>query len=622
MYQEITDEKILNKLKGDKDLSTLDLKGLDIAAVTVNLEGANFQEADVSGANFSGVNLTGAHFERAVLGQANFTGATLKNSFFEDINIFPGTLFNSAICNDISFTGSILSNGNFNEAHFEGTRTFNNIDFSAGHFDGAYFNDCEFRNCDFSQCDFKHAHFNGATLRGLDVVGAHLEDADFSGANFISVVFDNSFFKGTIFEGVVYDQSTIENLMRAPLSKVQRDQLDIEFSLFDLLIEKNPNIPEIIEEIESNNFDPEEKDQTGKNSLMVACLKGMEDVALALINTGKFDLYYMSNNGDNVFKFATQKNLTQVLDAFPRNIININETGFDTINQEDVVIGDYLKQNPYHVVLMINSSYYFTSKDAIKKQINNSANVKYGCIRAGDPPEDMDEDNIYVQDENIIYNTLYFSLSSLFGLQILIKLENAKTIMNVTSGNMFVLRKAFTLPAIISKQYVDGEGGGMSADHCQTGKETDVYNVFSASADCGAGAKIETAQEAKADVEEKTTNQVTISYKEGKYPLPIDLSTTTDNLKELLLDSLKSKGIIDSDKNYNVRFIFKGKVLNDDIPLEIKENPSALTIQAMVNEIKGGRKTKRIKRKNMKRRTIKKKIEKQIKNKRKTKKNI
>ena len=614
MYAEITDEAILNKLKGDKDLSNLkNLQGLDIALVNNNLEGANFQDADVSGANFSGVNLTGAHFERAIIGNANFTGATLINSFFENIN-FQGTHFNSAICNDISFKDSQLSEGNFNEAHFEGT-IFNSINFAAGIFDGAFFNDCVFLECDFSNCDFKNAHFNGATLRTLDIINSHFEHADFSGAKLESLYVESCFFEGTVFEGATLDERFVTDIIKYPLSKVQRQQLDIEISLVELLGQQNPNIPEIIEKIESGNFDSEEKDETGKNTLMVACLKGMEDVALALINTGKFNLYLLNNNGDNVFKFATQKNLTHVLAAFPRNIININETGFDTINQENVVIGDYLKENPYHVVLMINSSYYFTSKDAIKKQINNSANVKYGCLKAGDP-EDLDEVNIYVQDENIIYDTLYFLLSSLFGLQILIELDSARKMMDITSGNMFILRKAITLPAIVSKQYADGEGGGMSADHCQTGKETDVYNVFSASADCGR------RPEQQVQEIEKATNQVTILYKEGKYPIPIDGSTTTDNLKELLLDSLKSKGIIEPDNNYNVRFIFKGKFLNDDILIEIKENPFAFTIHAMVdvNEIKAGIRTRRRRKSNKRETTVRKRKNKKTNKKGKSKK--
>ena len=101
------------------------------------------------------------------------------------------------------------------------------------------------------------------------------------------------------------------------------------------------------------------------------------------------------------------------------------------------------------------------------------------------------------------------------------------------------------------------------------------------------------------------SNKITILYKEGKYPISINDSTTVEELKELFLDDLKSKGIVESNKNFSVRFIFKGKILKDVLPTEIKENPADFTIQAVVNPISGGRKTIK-KRKNMKKKTMKK----------------
>jgi hypothetical protein len=137
-----------------------------------------------------------------------------------------------------------------------------------------------------------------------------------------------------------------------------------------------------------------------------------------------------------------------------------------------------------------------------------------------------------------------------------------------------------------------------------------VYLVFAASADCGITKVVEEVQGSEAVEESKDeltgmSNKITILYKEGKYSISIHHGTTVEELKELFLNDLKSKGIIESDKNFNVRFIFKGKILKDDLPSEIKETPSDFTIQAMVNLISGGRKTIK-KRKNMKKKTIKK----------------
>lgn len=612
MYSQITDEKILEQLNGNKELNNADLRNADIAAVTVNLENVHFQDANLEGANlsdtnlynavlhganFTGANLEDANLEEAKINGANFTGANLKNTKFENINDFRGTHFNGARCNDISFKSSELEGGDFTDVHFENTEFFF-IDFKRAHLNGAYFGYCFFQDCDFSETDLQGANFTGSNFEGADIIGAHLENAIFTDATFENVIFDNSFLEGAIFQGVTKDENT--QFDTDNLSKVQREQLGIstKISLIYKLNKPNPDIPSLIELIRSDEWDTEEVDKYGKNALIIACLKGIEDVALELIKTGKFNMYLVTNNGDNVFKAAIENNLTNVLAAFPKNIIDITQTGFDTINQEDVVISDYLKKNPYNLVVMINNSYYFTSKDAIKKQIMDTANIKYGCKEAG-------EQSRHVIDENIIYDIPYFSLSSLFGLQILIQVEDAKKMMDILSGNMFILRKSITLPAIISQHFIDG-GEGVSADHCQSGKETDTYLVFSAAPDCGTSEKVEEVQAVEETKDELTgmSNKITISYKEGKYSISINHGTTVEELKELFLDDLKSKGIVEPDKNFNIRFIFKGKILKDDLPSEIKEKPADFTIQAMVNIISGGKKTMK-KRKNMKKKTMK-----------------
>jgi uncharacterized protein YjbI with pentapeptide repeats len=720
MYREITDEKILEQLKNDKQLSNADLRNADIAAVTVNLENAQFDDANLEGANlknvnlydanldgtnFTGANLEGAILERAIIRNANFTRANLKKANFENITDFRGTHFNGANCNDISFISSKLTGGDFTDANFDHTEFFE-IDFKEAHLNGTHFVGCFFENCDFSEADLQGAHFYASEFEGADIIGVHLENADFTNVKFKNVNFEDSFLEGAIFQGVTKDENTHFDIDK--LSTAQKEQLGIsaKISLINELKKPNPDIPSLIEVIRNDEWDKEEVDNRGKTPLIIACLKnfenialeliktgdsnpgnisddgttaliaacltdlenvaleliktgdsnpgnisddntsalflaclsnldnvalaliatgeskpghafgdddtpliaacmsGMEDVALALINTGESNMYLMNNEGQSAFSLATEKNLTKVLNAFPKNIININQTGFDTINQENMVIGDYLKENPYNLVVMINNSYYFTSKDVIKKQIMDTANIKYGCRKAG-------ENSLYTLDENIIYDIPYFSLSSLFGLQILIRVEDAEKMMDVLSGNMFILRKSIKLTTIISQNFIDGADGA-SADHCQSGKETDVYVVFSASPDCGTIEKVvESVKEGSEAVEESKdelsgmSNKVIILYKEGKYPISINDSITVEELKELFLDDLKSKGIVESNKNFSVRFIFKGKILKDDLPREIKENPADFTIQAVVNPISGGRKTIK-KRKNMKKKTMKK----------------
>ena len=616
MYSQITDKKILEQLTNDKQLSNTDLKNADIAAVTVNLEnvrfdGANLEGANLSdvnlydakldGTNFTGANLEGAILERAIIRNANFTGANLKKTNFESIRDFTGTHFNGAHCNDISFITSKLTGGDFTDVDFEETEFFD-VDFKGAHLNGAHFTGCFFQNCDFGDADLQGANFYASDFESCEFIRAHLENANFTNSDLKNVVFDDSFLEGAIFQNASKDENTQFDIDK--LSKAQKEQLGIstKISLISELNKPNPDIPSLIELIKSDEWDKEEVDKDGKTPLIIACMAGMEDVALALIDTGESNMYLMNDEGDNAFKAATEKNLTKVLDAFPKNIIDITQTGFDNISQEDIVIDDYLKKNPYNLVVMINNIFYFTSKDAIKKQIYDTANIKYGCREAG-------EQSRYVMPDNIIIDIPYFSFSSLFGLQILIKLEDAKIMMDILSGNMFVFRKSITLISIISKKFI-GDQNGFSADHCQSGKSTDVYLVFAASADCGITKVVEELQSSEAVEESKDeltgmSNKITILYKEGKYPISIHDGTTVEELKELFLNDLKSKAIIESDKNFNVRFIFKGKILKDDLPSEINENPSDFTIQAMVNPISGGRKTIK-KRKNMKKKTIKK----------------
>lgn len=638
MYREITDEKILEQLTSDKELNNADLRNADITSVTTDLESSHFEHANLEGANLANVNLyeanlDGANFtqanledailEKAIIGNANFTGAILKGTNFENITDFRGAHFNGARCNNISFVNSKLSGGDFTDAHFEDTEFFG-IDFKNARLNGAHFVGCFFSNCDLSESECQGAIFHASKFEGLDIIGAHLENADFTNVDLKNVYFEGSFLEGANFQDASKDENTQFNIDK--LSKEQREQLGIfiKVSLIQKIIQPNPDIPSIIELIMSDDWNPEEVDKGGKTALMIACLKGMEDVASALIASGKSNMYLINADGDTAFEIATEKNLIKVLDAFPKNIININQIGFDTITQDDVVIGDYLKRSSYNVVLMINNSYYFTSKYAIKKQMNNTINIKYGCKEAG-------EQSRHVMDENIIYDTSYFSLSSLFGLQILIKVEDAKKMTDILSGNMFILRKSIKLPAIISQHFIDG-GEGASADHCQTGKATDVYIVFSASADCGIKSEVvQGSEESKAEV----TNKITILYKEIKYSIPIYDGITVEDLNGFFLDFLKENKIIESDKKFNVRFIFKGKILNEGLLTEIKKNPSEYMIQAVVNRTDGGKikramkktikkpmktmkktiKKKTIKKKTMKKKTMKKPMKKTIKKK-------
>ena len=378
--------------------------------------------------------------------------------------------------------------------------------------------------------------------------------------------------------------------------------------------------------IETGESKPDTIGRDNTTALIIACQNGLEEVALALIADG-VDIYLFDNNGNSAFGYATKNNLLKVLAAFPVNTIDINEKGYDSIENLNKVIQDHLKENNDGIVLMVNNQYFLTTKKGILIQFNDTNNLKYACIRAGNTSQ-------FILEENIIYDTEYLSLATILPMQILIKIEDAQKMIEPLSGNMFILRKYKTITSLISQNFLDG-GAGASADHCQPGKQTDVYNVFLATPICGTkteaeeDVKVAEVQPSEAVEESKDefsgmSNKLSILYNGVKYPISIDDNTSVNDLKELFLDDLISKQLIEN-KNYNTRFLFKGRILQGDLPAEIKENPSNFVINVMLNKLSGGRKTKRlINRKNIKtkkgkkRKTIKKGKNKKTMKKRKT----
>jgi uncharacterized protein YjbI with pentapeptide repeats len=715
---EITDEAIIGKLNGDKNLNNVVLTNANIKKVTSNLENAKFIGANLEGVNLEGVNLKGANFSQAILKNANLKGANLdgailnkanlngadftganfvnpvnineytninfKNAILDKANfsdsnlvkckftggIFNETIFNETIFKECTFTETTFTKSKFKEAEFiaemlenthfikcnlekaklKGAVIRKNTSFTGCNLKNALLDNAVIGNADFTKTnlvnvtfqnytnigniDFTDANFEYTNYEEIDFKRAILNKAnfmkctfvncDFSEASLVEANFTNSKFQNTnlrnanlenaIFRNATKDESTTENLDIGNLSKQQKKEF--KMSLIDKLNNADPNIEELIELIKSDEWYTEEVDKDGNSALMLACLKGMEDVALELIATGKNSMHFY-NNENNILRVASQQNLKKVLDLFPKkNIIDVSKTGFDTIYQEDKVIRDHLEEDPNNIAVMINNNYYLTNKDAIRTQIADPTNIKYSCRRPGDRI-------IHYSEENIIYDTPYFSLSSLFGLQILITLEDAQEMGGEEDAdeedgeNMFVIEKAITLPSIISQSFLDGVDG-TGADHCQPGKETDVYVLFYAYAEEGATEVKQAVEESKGETE---VNQITIFYKEHKYPIPIHDGITVEDLKILFLDYLKTNGIIAADKKFNVRFMFQGKILTDDYSLaEIKQNQ--FIIQAMINSVDARanikKKTKRAKKINIKKKTIKKKKNKKLATRRRT----
>ena len=361
-------------------------------------------------------------------------------------------------------------------------------------------------------------------------------------------------------------------------------------------------MPEVaLELIKTGESNPGAETDKGATALMFACLRKQSNIAIELLKTGESNPQAVSTRGETALETATTNNMEEVVKLIKNELykyaININEDGYNFATMETIKIQDYLKENIGNLCFKIDNHNYFTNKKIIASQLVDAANIKYACVEAGyNKPEN--EDFRFTSDDNIIYEPEYLSLSSVFGLQILVnKEEIEKLIENPYSGQLYnVIPTGVKLETIISQAYIDGTYGS-SADHCQPGKETEIYKFIP-----GTGVCIGDNSSKEKEKEVQSGNQkpyIKIQYK-GKileFKEIFDINNITiGEIKKMLLDKLLEENDITS-INQNVKFIYKAKIYTaDEIKLkEIEVNPSGITLQSMVTPIVGGRKTKKTK---------------------------
>lgn len=338
--------------------------------------------------------------------------------------------------------------------------------------------------------------------------------------------------------------------------------------------------------IETGQFNPEQVNVDGTTALILACKNGFENIALKLIETGESNAEYVDIDGNTALMYATSNNLINVVNAINAIfLVNINEEGFNNITQETKIIQEHLNENHNNIVFKIKNNYYLTSKGYIRIQLRDSKYIKYGCKKAG-------EGSIYIEDENIDYNTEYFSLSAILGLQLVVRVKEIQEIIkNQYSANIYVIECTnVELPGIISKAFVNG-ADGESADHCQSGKKTTVCRIKRGFALCVSNKKDGVVSVSQ---EEDQEHSVKILYKGISYKIPIHIDVNIGELKSLFLNELVSKGV-NTTLNFTVKFFYSGRIINqDDIELKTLANPPfGIALQAMVTPKTGGKRTKR-----------------------------
>ena len=356
-----------------------------------------------------------------------------------------------------------------------------------------------------------------------------------------------------------------------------------------------------LELIKSGESNPSAETNKGVTALMFACLRELSNVAIELLKTGESNPQAVSTRGETALETATTNNMEEVVKLIKNELykyaININEDGYNFATMETMKIQDYLKENIGNLCFKIDNHNYFTNKKIIASQLVDEANIKYACVEAGyNKPEN--EDFRFTSDDNIIYEPEYLSLSAVFGLQIVVnKEEIEKLIENPYSGQLYnVIPTGIKLETIISQAYINGTYGS-SADHCQPGKETEIYKFIPGTGVCiGDNSSKEKEKEQEVQSENKKP-YIKIQYK-GKileFKEIFDINNITlGEIKKMLLEKLIEENDITS-INYNVKFIYKAKIYTaDEMKLiELDGSPSGITLQSMVSPIVGGRKTRR-----------------------------
>jgi ankyrin repeat protein len=348
--------------------------------------------------------------------------------------------------------------------------------------------------------------------------------------------------------------------------------------------------------LETEESTPEHIESDGGTALIYACKAGIQDVAVAIIQTEKSNSDQENSGGETAYNIALSKELKGVINALDiekNNLldeptIDINADGFNTSAYEDKKIIDFLNEKNSNLCFIINNQYFLTNKYELIRQSTHNSNIKYGCIEAGETMYDASNNLIgidYTDDDNIIYDTEYFNLSSLFGLQIIIKKsEIDKITSNIYSSRFYsAIPSGKKIVAIISNAYIQGQVG-VGADHCQTGKATEIYHIIPAKVSCIISTKPSINSKSKSTPK----NTITVQYKGEPLKIGIKLTTTIGELKKLLLYKLKPDGTFTT-TNTNVKFIYKGKVYTDDLQkisdVAGTESPYDITLQSMVTSI-------------------------------------
>ena len=161
-----------------------------------------FYVCDLSGANFTNADLTGAEFGEVILTNANFTNANLSNvSLGASSEQLSGAVFTNAIIDNATFFElektqlySTISYKNKNLVGVELRNRNNEID--GWDFNGQHLTDSQLSgnisNTNFNNASIINTTFDSDTIKNVDFIGANISNVNFSNVSIAGINFSNA----------------------------------------------------------------------------------------------------------------------------------------------------------------------------------------------------------------------------------------------------------------------------------------------------------------------------------------------------------------------------------------------------------------------------------------------
>jgi uncharacterized protein YjbI with pentapeptide repeats len=234
----------------DAELSGAELSGVDFHLTFLsrtrlreaclcgaNLRDAVLSDADLYKADLSGADLREASLRNAYLDDANLSGADLRKANLSDAYVREVDLRKSDL------RGAFLFRSLFKEADLSGARLsgahLDGADLSKARLHNAHLDGANLSRANLTDADLRYANLTGANLSRATLVGTQLANADLTGCNVHGI---------SVWDVGLVD-ATQSNLVITPKKEPTITVDNIEVAQFVYLLLKNAKIRDVIDTI-------------------------------------------------------------------------------------------------------------------------------------------------------------------------------------------------------------------------------------------------------------------------------------------------------------------------------------------------------------------------------------